>query len=75
MLRLAGRLAKWHFQSLVYQIANLMADRNCPATKWWHLAKSLCGLGNSGSPTVAPLLNESQSTVFDDRAKADLLND
>ena len=55
--------------------ANLMADRNCPATKWWHLAKSLCGLGNSGSPTVAPLLNEIQSTVFDDRAKADLLND
>ena len=39
------------------------------------MAKSLCGLGNSGSPTVAPLLNESQSTVFDDRAKADLLND
>ena len=55
--------------------ANLMADRNCPATKWWHLAKSLCGLGNSGSPMVAPLLNESQSTVFDDWAKADLLND
>ena len=52
-----------------------MADRNCPSTKWWHLAKSLCGLGNIGSPTVAPLLNQSQSTVFDDRAKADLLND
>ena len=54
--------------------ANLMVDRKCPSTKWWHLAKSLCGLGNNVSPTVAPLLNESQSTVFDDRAKADLLN-
>ena len=52
-----------------------MADRNCLSTKWWHLAKSLCGLGNNVSPTVAPLLNESQNTVFDDRAKADLLND
>ena len=49
-----------------------MADRNCPSAKWWHLAKSLCGLGNNVSPTVAPLLNESQSAVFDDRAKADL---
>ena len=52
-----------------------MADRNCPSAKWWHLAKSLCGLGNNVSPTVAPLLNESQSAAFDNRAKADLLND
>ena len=36
--------------------------------------RRLCGLGNNVSPTVAPLLNESQSTVFDDRVKADLLN-
>ena len=54
--------------------ANHLADPNCPPSKWWNIAKNMCGLKRDATQLIPPLLNHAQEIVSDDGEKANLLN-
>ena len=47
----AIRLAK---ASFLNRQAQILSDPNCPPSKWWSLAKDLCGINGKGQMTVPP---------------------
>ena len=55
--------------------AKVLADPNCSSSKWWRVAKEMCGLKANPCQSIPPLVNSSADLVCDDRQKADLLNE
>ena len=54
--------------------AQILSDPNCPPSKWWSLAKDLCGINGKGQMTVPPLRNSAGKIVTSNGEKANLLN-
>ena len=67
----AARLAK---ASFLNQQAQILSVPNCPPTKWWSLAKDLCGINGKGQMTVPPLRNSAGKIVTGNGERANLLN-
>ena len=60
-----------HFQKQ----ASVLADSNYTPSKWWRVARDLCGLKGSASTCLPPLLDSAGDIVSETKAKANLLND
>ena len=57
--------------------ANTLADQRCNLSRWWSIARDLCGFKSErhSSARVSPLLDQSKDLPLDDKEKANLLND
>ena len=55
--------------------ANALADQKCNLSKWWSIARDLCGFKSQRYSSVSPLLDQSKNLLLDDEEKANLLND
>ena len=55
--------------------AERLADPNCSSSRWWQIAKEMCGLKRNSSRDIPPLTDQSLGLVCEDHKKADLLND
>ena len=55
--------------------AKVLADPNCSSSKWWRVAKKMCGLKANPCQSIPPLVRSSADLVSDDSQKADLLNE
>ena len=58
-----------------HRIANSLADRNCPPSKWWSQVRSICGLKDYPPNVIPPLQDKSGTMICDDQEKANVLND
>ena len=65
-----NRAKRAHFQKQ----ASVLADPNCTSSKWWRIARDLCGLKGSASTCLPPLLDSAGDVVSESKAKANLLN-
>ena len=54
-------------------MASSLANPKCPPSKWWNIARDMCGLKGHSSNIVPPL--KGNYTVFDNIDKANILND
>ena len=52
-----------------------LADPKCPPSKWWNLARNMCGLKGHSSNVVPPLLDKHHGVILDNVEKANILND
>ena len=52
--------------------ANTLADQKCNLSRWWSIARHLCGFKSQRHSSVSPLLDQSKNLLLDDK---DLLND
>ena len=57
------------------RMASSLANPKCPPSKWWNIARDMCGLKGHSSNIVPPLKGKDNNTVFDDIDKANILND
>ena len=57
------------------RMASSLANPKCPPSKWWNIARDMCGLKGHSSNIVPPLNGKDNNTVFDDIDKANILND
>ena len=55
--------------------ANTLADQKCNLSRWWSIARDLCGFKSQRHSSVLPLLDQSKNLLLDDKEKANLLND
>ena len=55
--------------------ANTLADQKCNRSRWWSIARDLCGFKSQRHSSVSPLLDQSKNLLLDDKEKANLLND
>ena len=44
-------------------------------SRWWSIARDLCGFKSQRHSSVSPLLDQSKNLLLDDKEKANLLND
>ena len=56
------------------RMASSLANPKCPPSKWWNIARDMCGLKGHSSNIVSPLNGKDNNTVFDDIDKANILN-
>ena len=47
----------------------------CNLSRWWSIARDLCGFKSQRHSSVSPLLDQSKDLLLDDKEKANLLND
>ena len=52
----------------------IISDPKCSPSKWWQVARDLCGLKGSASTCLPPLMDRCWTIVSESNAKADLLN-
>ena len=57
------------------RMASSLTNPKCPPSKWWNIARDMCGLKGHSSNIVPPLNGKDNNTVFDDIDKANILND
>ena len=55
--------------------ANTLADLKCNLSRWWSIARDLCGFKSQRHSSVSPLLDQSKNLLLDDKEIANLLND
>ena len=55
------------------RMASSLANPKCPPSKWWNVARNMCGLKGHSSNIVPPLKGKDNDTVFDDIDKANIL--
>ena len=55
--------------------ANTLADLKCNLSRWWSIARDLCGFKSQRHSSASPLLDQSKNLLLDDKEKANLLND
>ena len=60
-----------HFHNQV----NTLSDPNCSPSRWWQVARDLCGLKRGVSSCVPPLLDSCGNVISEPVEKANLLND
>ena len=60
-----------HFNNQV----NTLSDPNCSPSRWWQVARDLCGLKRGVSSCVPPLLDSCGNVISEPVEKANLLND
>ena len=53
----------------------IFSDPKCSPSKWWQVARDLCGLRGSASTCLPPSIDRCGKIVSESNAKADLLNE